>query len=1324
MNVATQPSETPNETGEVGGPALTALSASSSDGPLSNEMEQGILVAAASAVADIADELALLEAVADSLRPTIPNAIVMYGNIEGDTIAFRSPDRPEERALAIGPFARRLIEDGELVMLELAPASGTPIGADLIESGIQSFVAAVATIGGAPRGILLVGSMGVPYPFNEGHCLLARKIGQIVGPALTYGRAAERALIEAEDQHLLAEVAGAAAREAHPRDLVAALQAPIGRIVPLAAVDYFAVEDGVVVPPPDGSTTIVDRPYRRLAISEGQSVITSLESEMSKGARETLISLGAHGAILTAARSGGEVHGLLAVALRQPGYEPDERALRLLRLFAQIVGPAMTNARAAAQARREAEEQRLLAEITKAVARVTDPLALMEEVRQSLERVIPDPLAIYAHLDGENLAFRSPLHPELRTMPFGRYFPNVQLILERGQIVLPHLAAEASTPLLQMFLEAGVRSLVATAAMLGGEARGIFVVGCKRGPYEFSVRQCELFDKIAHIVGPALANARAAERATLDAEEQRLLAQIAAAAARATDALGFIAASLPAFGRIIPQPIISMGYILGDQVEYLDPAGGHFLMPLAVYGETWIEQGQIVFGEPPETLPPFQRTFLMDLGIHAFSGTVATAAGVPTGILFAASLEPGYTFGERELRLLRLCAQIVGPAMTNARTAAQSRREAEEQILIAEIAATAALATTAVGLVEAIGPLFSRLIPQPYIAVGRILGDAVDYVGSSGVRKPVPLGEHGQLAFGDGQIAFTEPPVSGADVSSALLKSAGVHAFSVTVAMSGGNPTDILIAGSREPGYVFGTNELRILQLAAQIIGPAMMALRATAHTAEQEALSRLILESLSESVVLIDENLRAVYANARGQAIVDTLSPIWGGKAPEERIALLDPTVGRALVRAAVDHESARGRTHFPFANGPRWLDFEMIPLDHPQYRLLLVATDVSNEVGLEEERERNRERIELAARLAALGELIAGVAHELNNPLTAILGFAELLTAEATDTKAAEEIGIIHQEAVRARNIVRDLLFIARPSPVERSEVSLNAVVGHIERLRRRAWSAASIDVTVDATLEATVWGNEHQITQVLLNLITNAEHALADCEERKVRIWADQCGDETHFIVSDSGHGMDDATRTRIFEPFFTTKAGTHGTGLGLSLSHSIVAAHGGRIEVESKVGEGTTFRVVLPASNPDRGIGTAAAERDAAPSARVLVVDDEPNVRQVCKRLVERMGFSCEVADTSAAALARVASEQFDLVLCDYRLRGETADAVLAGFARVAPDLIARTVIATGATNDTGVAALVERYGLRLIAKPYGSEEILAELGVVGVQGSVI
>ena len=141
MNVATQPSETPNETGEAGGrrmtPALTALSASSSDGPLSNEMEQGILVAAASAVADIADELALLEAVADSLRPMIPNAIVMYGNIGGNTIAFRSPDHPEERAMAIGPFARGLIEYGQIVMVEVPSGPALPIMADLIESGVD-----------------------------------------------------------------------------------------------------------------------------------------------------------------------------------------------------------------------------------------------------------------------------------------------------------------------------------------------------------------------------------------------------------------------------------------------------------------------------------------------------------------------------------------------------------------------------------------------------------------------------------------------------------------------------------------------------------------------------------------------------------------------------------------------------------------------------------------------------------------------------------------------------------------------------------------------------------------------------------------------------------------------------------------------------------------------------------------------------------------------------------------------------------------------------------------------------------------------------------
>ena len=351
----------------------------------------------------------------------------------------------------------------------------------------------------------------------------------------------------------------------------------------------------------------------------------------------------------------------------------------------------------------------------------------------------------------------------------------------------------------------------------------------------------------------------------------------------------------------------------------------------------------------------------------------------------------------------------------------------------------------------------------------------------------------------------------------------------------------------------------------------------------------------------------------------------------------------------------------------------------------------------------------MEQAARLAALGELIGGVAHELNNPLTAILGFAEIIAQTPAADSLSEEVSIIQKEAIRARNIVRDLLFIARPAPVEQAEVALGEVVAHIERLRRAAWIKQGVMVTADVDTEGClVWGNAHQLTQVLLNLVTNAEHAVEGLDRREISITVARKADEVEMVVADSGMGMSAETVERVFEPFFTTKQGT-GTGLGLSLSYSIIQSHNGEITVESRPGEGSRFRITIPAYSVPAPVPPPLVQ---ARAARVLVIDDEPSLRRVCQRLVQSMGHECEVAESSAEGIALAASHDFDLVLCDYRLATETAADVIEGLARVAPHLIERTVIATGATTDAGVVELTERYGLKLVGKPYGVEELAA------------
>jgi two-component system NtrC family sensor kinase len=289
-----------------------------------------------------------------------------------------------------------------------------------------------------------------------------------------------------------------------------------------------------------------------------------------------------------------------------------------------------------------------------------------------------------------------------------------------------------------------------------------------------------------------------------------------------------------------------------------------------------------------------------------------------------------------------------------------------------------------------------------------------------------------------------------------------------------------------------------------------------------------------------------------------------------------------------------------------------------------------------------------------------------------------------------------------------------LVRPGQASQDRLTLDGLLGHIRRLRDAAWRKQGIEVELDVRDGATpVYANEHQVTQVLLNLVTNAEQALAGrgASRLALRAWLE--GENAVLEVEDNGPGMDPSLLARIWEPFFTTKQGV-GTGLGLPLSRSIVDGHGGTLTVDSRPGQGTCFRVSIP-RNPVRSAGAAVA---AAPSPyRVLVVDDEPNLRKLARRMVEALGHQCDVAEGVADATELAARYEYDLVLCDYRIAAAVADDVVEALVEVAPSLIARTVIATGAISDSGVDDLAGRFGLRVLGKPYGMEEIAGLLGTL-------
>ena len=279
-------------------------------------------------------------------------------------------------------------------------------------------------------------------------------------------------------------------------------------------------------------------------------------------------------------------------------------------------------------------------------------------------------------------------------------------------------------------------------------------------------------------------------------------------------------------------------------------------------------------------------------------------------------------------------------------------------------------------------------------------------------------------------------------------------------------------------------------------------------------------------------------------------------------------------------------------------------LPVEEVQ-RLRRLAHSIALAVDvrlLAEEERRRVEQLRQTEKLVAVGELVAGVAHEVNNPLTGISAFAELLLEEGLATDEQQEsVRLIKKEAERAGRVIRDLLVFARKSGPRQGPVDLNAVVEQSLRLRAYGLQASGIVVErdLDPALPA-LHGDDAKLQQVVLNLVVNAEHALLQAPVRRLRLRTCRRDDSIVLEVADTGEGMAPEVRRRIFEPFFTTKPEGTGTGLGLSVSYGIVQAHGGTCSVESAPGAGTTFRIVLPVRHPT-DVGSSPTPPAPAPAS---------------------------------------------------------------------------------------------------------------------------
>ncbi|HET7025880.1 MAG TPA: ATP-binding protein [Gemmatimonadales bacterium] len=485
-----------------------------------------------------------------------------------------------------------------------------------------------------------------------------------------------------------------------------------------------------------------------------------------------------------------------------------------------------------------------------------------------------------------------------------------------------------------------------------------------------------------------------------------------------------------------------------------------------------------------------------------------------------------------------------------------------------------------------------------------------------------------------------------------------------------------VVAAAGRPSGAFSTEDLWVLSTAATHTAVALANSRLFELVHRGKAEWEAAFDALAEGLAVVDHSGMVVRANLSLGRILDRELVTLVGQPFAPMVAEAPAAVAELVARPGgvrapplVIRSPDRGR---------------MLRLtaaragDTPREGLVVVLVeDVTEQRAIEGQ-------LIQSEKMAAVGQLVSGVAHELNNPLTSIAGLSELLLEQATVAPdAREHLRVIQAQAERAGRIVQNLLTFARKGTAERTPTDLNDVAGRTALLI--AYELRLKGITLDERLAPgplLVMADRYELQQVALNLLTNAVQAVAATGAAHGTITLETAVVDTRAVlrVSDSGAGVPPEHRPLLFTPFFTTKEPGEGTGLGLSISYGIIDAHGGRLEYAPAPGGGATFSVILP-----------RLEAPAPSPRRILLVDDDPKNERLVAALFAREGHQIEAVTTAETALERVATRSYDLLVVDARMSTHAGSSLVAALRDAHPGLERRLLAAV----PRGARAMAER-----------------------------
>ena len=479
----------------------------------------------------------------------------------------------------------------------------------------------------------------------------------------------------------------------------------------------------------------------------------------------------------------------------------------------------------------------------------------------------------------------------------------------------------------------------------------------------------------------------------------------------------------------------------------------------------------------------------------------------------------------------------------------------------------------------------------------------------------------------------------------------------------------------------------------------------------------RLLFDSASDAIFLVDlASLEIVEANPAATELAGRAADKLVGRSLHDLCPKLqhcstslleNKRVVERLFDTAGEFHLVRGQGEQMLCEGSATLvDYHQLPV------MQMNAREITG-------RKKMEQQLRQAEKLSALGQLVAGVAHELNNPLAVVMGYAQILSKHKTlEEKVRKDLLKILHESERAAKIVRNLLTFARPREPHMTVVDVNRLVADALETREIQVHSAQVQVLRRLAPDLPVTkADADQIEQVMANLMANAIQALDNhLGKRVIEVTTEKRGDKIRIAVADTGPGIPLQILDRIFDPFFTTKGPGKGTGLGLSICYSIMEEHKGKIWVESEVGKGARFIAELPIVSchdvVTEGDG-AGNDRDSdpeAPQRRILIVDDEPGIVDVLQEVLGNSGYRIETASNGAKALNRIASQDYDLIISDLCMPEMSGEKLHATLREHYPHLLDRIIFVTGDTVSAGSRSFLEKSGARWLSKPFNISEI--------------